>query len=81
MSDALLWDLAEAARQLGGVSPRTVRRLIASGALPAVRIGRLRSQIRRSRAAPSRSSTVNSRFATMPIPYSFPPPPFYYRQY
>ena len=35
----LLWNLDEAARQLGGISPRTVRRLLARGELPAVRIG------------------------------------------
>lgn len=36
----LLWNLDEAARQLGGVSQRTVRRLIERGELPTVRIGR-----------------------------------------
>lgn len=40
MSDYLLWNLDETARQLGGVSARTVRRLIARGALPMVRVGR-----------------------------------------
>lgn len=35
----LLWPLAEAARQLGGVHPRTVRRLIQSGALVGVKVG------------------------------------------
>ena len=35
----LLWNLEEAARQLGGVSPRTVRRLLERGELPTVRIG------------------------------------------
>ena len=39
MSDALLWNLEEAARQLGGISPRTVRRLISKGELPTVRVG------------------------------------------
>ncbi|MHB8253878.1 MAG: helix-turn-helix domain-containing protein [Acidiferrobacter sp.] len=37
----LLWSLEVTARQLGGVSTRTVRRLLASGELPAVRVGRL----------------------------------------
>lgn len=35
----LLWNLEEAARQLGGVSARTVRRLLERGELPTVRIG------------------------------------------
>ena len=39
MPEALLWNLEEAARQLGGVSPRTVRRLIERGELPTVRVG------------------------------------------
>jgi excisionase family DNA binding protein len=39
-SDTLLWDLKETARQLGGVSVRTVRRLINSGAIDARRVGR-----------------------------------------
>ena len=34
MTDTLLWDLEEAARQLGGLSPRTVRRMIERGELP-----------------------------------------------
>jgi len=38
MTDALLWDLEEAARQLGGVSTRTIRRLIERRELPAVRV-------------------------------------------
>lgn len=38
MTDALLWDLKEAARQLGGVSTRTIRRLIERRELPAVRV-------------------------------------------
>lgn len=33
---ALLRSIEEAARQLGGVSPRTVRRLIERGELPVV---------------------------------------------
>ena len=40
MTDTLLWNLDEAARQLGGLSIRTVRRLIERGELPVVRIGR-----------------------------------------
>lgn len=37
----LLWSFKEAARQLGGVSIRTVRRMIERGEIPAVRLGRL----------------------------------------
>jgi excisionase family DNA binding protein len=40
MSDALLWSVEEAARQLGGIHPETVRKLVRAGALPAVKIGR-----------------------------------------
>jgi excisionase family DNA binding protein len=40
MTTPLLWSLEETARQLGGVSTRTVRRLLERGDLPAVRIGR-----------------------------------------
>ena len=40
LPEALLWNLDETARQLGNVHPRTVRRLIDRGELPAVRIGR-----------------------------------------
>ena len=40
MTDTLLWDLEETARQLGGVSVRTVRRLINSGAIDARLVGR-----------------------------------------
>ncbi|TAM46300.1 MAG: DNA-binding protein [Gammaproteobacteria bacterium] len=36
----LLWSLSEAARQLGDVSTRTVRRLLVRGDLPSVRVGR-----------------------------------------
>ena len=36
----LLWSLEKVGRQLGGVSARTIRRLIARGALPVVRVGR-----------------------------------------
>lgn len=38
--DELLWTIDETSRRLGGVSPRTVRRMIDRGELPAVRIGR-----------------------------------------
>ena len=37
-NDPLLWNLEETARQLGNVSVRTVRRLIASGELPAIKV-------------------------------------------
>jgi excisionase family DNA binding protein len=37
----LLWSFDEVARQLGGVSVRTVRRLVEAGELPACRVGRL----------------------------------------
>ena len=40
MSKPLLWNLNETARQLGGISTRTVRRLVAAGELTRVRIGR-----------------------------------------
>ncbi len=40
MSEALLWNLDEAARQLGDISTRTVRRMLERGDLPVVRIGR-----------------------------------------
>lgn len=32
MPDVLLWSLQETARQLGGISPRTVRRLVPTDA-------------------------------------------------
>ena len=38
MPDALLWNLDEAARQLGGISTKTVRRLAQQGAFPLVKI-------------------------------------------
>ncbi|MCL1860878.1 MAG: helix-turn-helix domain-containing protein [Proteobacteria bacterium] len=38
---ALLWSVQEAAYQLGGVSVRSVMRLIETGALPVCRVGRL----------------------------------------
>ena len=34
MNDPLLWNLDEAARQLGDVSTRTVRRMLERGELP-----------------------------------------------
>jgi excisionase family DNA binding protein len=37
----LLWSLDETARQLGGLSRRTVQRLIHRGELPCIRMGRL----------------------------------------
>ncbi|MBX9812899.1 MAG: helix-turn-helix domain-containing protein [Burkholderiales bacterium] len=37
----LLWSLDETARQLGGLSRRTVQRLISRGELPFLRVGRL----------------------------------------
>ena len=37
----LLWSVREAAQQLGGVSTRTVSRMIERGELPVVRVGRL----------------------------------------
>jgi hypothetical protein len=40
MTDSLLWNIAETARQLGGMTPRTVWRLIAAEKLVPVRIGR-----------------------------------------
>ena len=40
MPDALLWNLDEAARQLGGISTKTVRRLAQQGAFPLVKLGR-----------------------------------------
>lgn len=38
--DRLAYSLREAAEKLGGVSLRTVQRLVACGGLPAVRVGR-----------------------------------------
>ena len=40
MTDTLLWSLDETARQLGGISIRTVRRMLKRGDLKPVRIGR-----------------------------------------
>ncbi|WP_363168551.1 helix-turn-helix domain-containing protein [uncultured Lamprocystis sp.] len=40
MTDPLLVDLAECARQLGQVSTRTVRRLIDANSIRSVRVGR-----------------------------------------
>ncbi len=42
MSETLLWSLGETARQLGGVSVRTVERLIENGDLPVIRIRKRR---------------------------------------
>jgi len=42
MSDPLLWNLEEAARQLGGVSVRTLERLISDGELPVIYIRKRR---------------------------------------
>ena len=39
-SDVLLWSLDEAAMQLGGISARTVRRMIDAGELPGVPVRR-----------------------------------------
>ena len=39
-NDVLLWSLQEAARQLGGISTRSVRRMIDAGELPAVSVRR-----------------------------------------
>ncbi|MCL1860892.1 MAG: helix-turn-helix domain-containing protein [Proteobacteria bacterium] len=39
--DTLLWSIKEVGNQLGGVSARTVMRLIETGALPVCRVGRL----------------------------------------
>ena len=38
MNETLLWDLAETARQLGGVSTRTVRRLVQQQKIAGVRV-------------------------------------------
>ena len=38
--DALLWDLHETARQLGGISIRTLRRMLDAGELPYVSVRR-----------------------------------------
>jgi excisionase family DNA binding protein len=40
VTDTLLWSLEEAARQLGGISTRTVRRLVAVGEIEPRRVGR-----------------------------------------
>ncbi|WP_363184100.1 helix-turn-helix domain-containing protein [uncultured Thiocystis sp.] len=39
-NEPLLWNLDEVARQLGGVSARTIRRLVDRGELPKVRVSR-----------------------------------------
>ncbi len=38
MNETLLWDLAETARQLGGVSTRTVRRLVQQQKIAGARV-------------------------------------------
>ncbi|WP_366929579.1 helix-turn-helix domain-containing protein [uncultured Thiohalocapsa sp.] len=60
-ADPLLWSLDEAARQLGGVSVRTVQRLIQRRELPAVSVGR-RRLVRPAdvRALIARSSTPSA---------------------
>ncbi|MGB1108908.1 MAG: helix-turn-helix domain-containing protein, partial [Gammaproteobacteria bacterium] len=40
LDDVLLWSLEETTRQLGGISPRTLRRMITAGDLHTQRIGR-----------------------------------------
>lgn len=56
MAEPLLWSLDEAARQLGGVSTRTVRRLIDRRQLAVVRIGRtVRVEVASVRAYVERS--------------------------
>ena len=40
MNDVLLWDLDETARQLGGVSTRTVRRMLDEGLIESRKVGR-----------------------------------------
>jgi excisionase family DNA binding protein len=40
MPEQILWSLDETARQLGGLSTRTVRRMVDSGELPMVKVGR-----------------------------------------
>ena len=42
MSGALLWSLDEAARQLGGVSVRTIERMIRDGELPTLTVRKRR---------------------------------------
>lgn len=42
MTDRLLWSIDETARQLGNISRRTVERLLATGKLRPVKIGRRR---------------------------------------
>ncbi|WP_082054071.1 helix-turn-helix domain-containing protein [Methyloterricola oryzae] len=39
-TEPLLWSIVETARQLGGLSTRTVRRMIDRGDIPAVKVGR-----------------------------------------
>ena len=42
MPETLLWSIAETARQLGGVSKRTIERMIEDGELSVIRIRKLR---------------------------------------
>lgn len=39
-TESLLWSIDETARQMGGLSSRTVRRLIDRGEIPVVKVGR-----------------------------------------
>lgn len=48
MTDALLWDLEETARQLGNVSSRTVLRMIARGDITSKKVGRRRMVVSQS---------------------------------
>ena len=48
MTDALLWDLEETARQLGNVSSRTVLRMIARGEIASKIVGRRRMVVSQS---------------------------------
>jgi excisionase family DNA binding protein len=40
VTEILLWSIDETARQMGGLSTRTIRRLIDRGEIPSVKIGR-----------------------------------------
>lgn len=48
MTDALLWNLEETARQLGNVSSRTVLRMIARGEIATKKVGRRRMVVSQS---------------------------------
>ena len=69
MKVMLLWSLNEAAQQLGGVSRRTVQRLIARGDLPVVRVGlrlvRVPSEAVREYVA-ARTKTADNRTCAEP---------------